>query len=113
MFSSSTKLTTSRRRPFLSVATFGGTAQAQNVSNDVVARCSQIVGTMKFEGMPAERNQDTIMRVCQSNSGHLPGAPAETRLHAVAAICRSQRRPSAVATIHDPQRRSSAVARRR
>jgi len=35
---------------------------------------------MKFEGMPAERNQDTTMRVCQSNGGHLPGASAATQL---------------------------------
>ena len=80
MFSSSTKITTLAAGLFLSVATLGGTAQAQAVNDDVVARCSQIVGTMKFEGMPAERNQDTVMRVCHSTGGRMPGAPAEAQL---------------------------------
>jgi hypothetical protein len=80
MFSSSAKITTLAAGLFLSVATLGGTAQAQTVSDDVVARCSQIIGTMKFEGQPAERNQDTTMRVCHSNGGRMPGAPAEAQL---------------------------------
>jgi hypothetical protein len=80
MFTPSTKITTFATGLFLSVAALGGTAQAQNVSNDLVARCHQIVGTMKFEGMPAERNQDTMTRVCQSSGGRIPGAPAETQL---------------------------------
>ena len=80
MFSPSTKVTTLATGLFLSVAALGGTAQAQTVGDDVVARCSQTVGTMKFEGMPAERNQDTMVRVCQSNGGRLPGAPAEAQL---------------------------------
>jgi hypothetical protein len=80
MFSSSTKITTLAAGLFLSVATLGGTAQAQAVSDDLVARCSQIVGAMKFEGWPAERNQDTMMRVCHSSGGRMPGAPAEAQL---------------------------------
>ena len=80
MFSPSTKITTFATGLFLSVAVLGGTAQAQNVSNDVVARCAQIVGTMKFEGMPAERNQDMATRACHSNGGRISGAPAETQL---------------------------------
>jgi hypothetical protein len=77
MFSSSTKIAAGL---FLSVAVLNGPAQAQGVGNDVVARCSQIVGAMKFEGLSAERNQDTMTRVCWSNGGHVPGAPAETQL---------------------------------
>jgi len=81
MFSPSTKITTFATGLFLSVAALGGTAQAQNVSNDVVARCHQIVGTMKFEGMPGERNQDMMTRACQSSGGRIPGgAPAETQV---------------------------------
>jgi hypothetical protein len=80
MFSSSTKITTLAAGLFLSVAALAGTAQAQSVNDDAVARCSQIVGTMKFEGWPAERNQDTAMRVCQSNGGRIPGATTEARL---------------------------------
>ena len=80
MFTPSTKITTFATGLFLSVAALGGTAQAQNVSNDVVARCHQIVGTMKFEGMPGERNQDMMTRACQSGGGRIPGAPAETQL---------------------------------
>jgi hypothetical protein len=80
MFSSSTKITTLAAGLFLSVATLGGTAQAQAVHDDVVARCSQIVGAMKFEGWPAERNQDTMTRICHSSGGRMPGAPAETQL---------------------------------
>jgi hypothetical protein len=80
MFTPSTKITTLATGLFLSVAALGGTALAQNASNDVVARCSQIVGAMKFEGNPAERNQDMATRACHSNGGRISGAPAETRV---------------------------------
>ena len=80
MFTPSTKITTFATGLFLSVAALGGTAQAQNVGSDVVARCHQIVGTMKFEGMPGERNQDMMTRACQSGGGRIPGAPAETQV---------------------------------
>ena len=81
MFSLSTKVTTLAAGLFLSVATLGGTAQAQAVNDDVVARCSQIVGTMKFEGMPAERNQDMMTRACQASGGRIPGgAPEEIQV---------------------------------
>jgi hypothetical protein len=55
-------------------ALFAGNANAQNYPNDVVARCSQIVGQMKFEGWPAERNQDMATRACEQNHGSIPGA---------------------------------------
>jgi hypothetical protein len=80
MFTPSTKITTFATGLFLSVAALGGTAQAQTASNDVVARCSQIVGTMKFEGQPAERNQDMATRACHSGGGRISGAPAETQV---------------------------------
>jgi hypothetical protein len=55
-------------------ALFAGNASAQRYSDDVVSRCSQIVGHMKFEGWPAERNQDMMTRACEQNNGSIPGS---------------------------------------
>ena len=54
-----------------------GTANAQTASNDVMARCAQVVGKMKFEGWPADRNRDMAMLACQSNGGSIPGTTEE------------------------------------
>lgn len=54
-----------------------GSASAQSVSSDVVARCAQAVGAIKFEGWPADRNRDMMMLACQSNGGTIPGAHEE------------------------------------
>jgi hypothetical protein len=54
-----------------------GAASAQNFSNDVIARCAQVVGQYKFEGYPAERNREMMMLACQSNGGSIPGTNAE------------------------------------
>jgi len=51
-----------------------GSAHAQSASNDVMTRCMQSVGQMKFEGWPADRNRDMMMLACQSNGGVVPGA---------------------------------------
>ena len=58
-----------------------GSAAAQSYGNDVVTRCIQAVGQMKFEGWPADRNRDMMMLACQSNGGIIPGAqnPQEQR----------------------------------
>jgi len=80
MFSSSTKFTALAAGLTVSLAALCGTAYAQGVSNDVVARCAQIVGTMKFEGTPAERNHDMMTLGCRASGGRIPGAPAETQL---------------------------------
>lgn len=52
-----------------------GSATAQ--SPDVLSRCAQAVGRMKFEGYPADRNRDMMMLACQANGGRIPGAPEE------------------------------------
>ncbi|HMK78148.1 MAG TPA: hypothetical protein VK438_00795 [Xanthobacteraceae bacterium] len=55
-------------------ALLAANADAQPYSNGVVSRCSQVVGQMKFEGWPAERNQDMMTRACEQNGGSVPGA---------------------------------------
>jgi hypothetical protein len=50
------------------------TAQAQNFSNDAIAHCAQVVGQIKFEGWPADRNREMMMLACESNGGQIPGA---------------------------------------
>ena len=56
---------------------FGGSANAQRVSDDVMSRCSKAVGQMKFEGWPADRNREMAMLACQSSGGHMPGTQEE------------------------------------
>ena len=55
-----------------------GSASAQSVSADVMARCNQAVGQMKFEGWPADRNREMMMAACQHNGGVVPGAQQES-----------------------------------
>ena len=55
---------------------FAGSASAQ--SPDVMARCNQAVGQMKFEGWPADRNREMMMSACQHNGGVIPGAQQES-----------------------------------
>ena len=50
-----------------------GTASAQTTSPDVMAKCNQAVGQMKFEGWPADRNREMMMMACQHNGGVVPG----------------------------------------
>jgi hypothetical protein len=52
---------------------FAGVANAQSASADVMARCNQAVGQMKFEGWPADRNREMMMSACQHNGGIVPG----------------------------------------
>ena len=42
-----------------------GGASAQSFSGDVIARCNQAVGQMKFEGWPADRNREMMMLSCE------------------------------------------------
>jgi len=58
----------------LSAAPLSPPALAQFFSDDVVARCAQIVGRMRFEGMPAERNHSMMMLSCEANGGSIPGS---------------------------------------
>ena len=58
----------------LSAAALPPVAHAQFFSDDVVARCAQIVGQMRFEGMPAERNHSMMMLSCQAKGGSIPGS---------------------------------------
>jgi hypothetical protein len=51
-----------------------GTASAQRVNEDVMAKCNQAVGQMKFEGWPADRNREMMMAACQHAGGNIPGA---------------------------------------
>jgi len=51
-----------------------GTASAQRVNEDVMAKCNQAVGQMKFEGWPADRNREMMMTACQHAGGNVPGA---------------------------------------
>ena len=57
---------------------FAGGASAQSVGGDVVARCNQAVGQMKFEGWPADRNREMMMNACQRNGGVIPGAQQDS-----------------------------------
>jgi hypothetical protein len=57
---------------------FAGNASAQGVNADVMARCNQAVGQMKFEGWPADRNREMMMSACQHNGGVIPGAIQES-----------------------------------
>ena len=51
-----------------------GNASAQSASPEVMARCNQAVGQMKFEGWPADRNREMMMAACQHAGGVVPGA---------------------------------------
>ena len=55
-----------------------GSASAQSASPEVMARCNQAVGQMKFEGWPADRNREMMMSACQHNGGAVPGAQQES-----------------------------------
>ena len=55
-----------------------GSASAQGFTGDVIARCNQAVGQMKFEGWPADRNREMMMLACQNNGGAVPGAQQES-----------------------------------
>ena len=55
-----------------------GNASAQSISPEVMARCNQAVGQMKFEGWPADRNREMMMLACQNNGGAVPGAQQES-----------------------------------
>ena len=51
-----------------------GTASAQRINEDVMAKCNQAVGQMKFEGWPADRNREMMMGACHNAGGNVPGA---------------------------------------
>ena len=51
-----------------------GSASAQRINEDVMAKCNQAVGQMKFEGWPADRNREMMMAACQHAGGIVPGA---------------------------------------
>ena len=50
-----------------------GHALAANYSPDVMRRCDQVVGQMKFDGWPADRNREMMMSSCEMNGGQVPG----------------------------------------
>ena len=50
----------------------------QNFPGDLIARCTQAVGKMKFEGWPADRNREMMMLACEQNGGAVPGAQQES-----------------------------------
>jgi hypothetical protein len=54
------------------------TASAQSYSPDVMAKCAQTVGQMKFEGWAADRNKEMMMMSCQSNGGVIPGTTEQS-----------------------------------
>lgn len=56
---------------------FPSHALAANYSPEVMKRCEQVVGQMKFEGWPADRNRDMMMNSCEMNGGQVPGAAPE------------------------------------
>ena len=51
-----------------------GSASAQRINEDVMAKCNQAVGQMKFEGWPADRNREMMMAACQHAGGNIQGA---------------------------------------
>jgi len=56
------------------VTAFAGNASAQRFSDDVMTRCSQTIGQIKFDGYEADRNREMMMSACQVNGGAVPGA---------------------------------------
>jgi hypothetical protein len=54
-----------------------GTASAQRINEDVMSRCNQSVGQLKFEGWPADRNREMMMAACRHAGGIVPGAQQE------------------------------------
>jgi hypothetical protein len=53
---------------------FVGSASAETYSNDIMTRCNEAVGQMKFEGWPGDRNREMMMLACQRHGGAIPGA---------------------------------------
>jgi hypothetical protein len=69
-------------------------ASAQTYSSDVMTRCNQSVGQMKFEGWPGDRFREMMMSACQNHGGTIPGArPPE-----------AQQQPAALQSGRAPQR---------
>lgn len=54
-----------------------GPAQAQRYDTDIMTKCAQSVGQMKFEGWAADRNREMMMLACEQNGGAIPGAAEE------------------------------------
>jgi hypothetical protein len=54
-----------------------GSASAQSITGEVMTRCNQAVGQMKFEGWPADRNREMMMMACQHNGGVIPGGQSQ------------------------------------
>ena len=67
--------------PMALMMVFAGLApatHAQALSDEVMTRCARLVGQMKFEGWPAERNHSMMMLACETTGGRIPGASEET-----------------------------------
>ena len=68
-----------------------GTASAQRVNEDVMAKCNQAVGQMKFEGWPADRNREMMMAACHHAGGNVPGAQGAQQERPVALPQKAQK----------------------
>ena len=71
-----------------------GNASAQGVSGDVMARCNQAVGQMKFEGWPADRNREMMMLACQHAGGAVPGAQGAQQERPAALAQKARKAPT-------------------
>jgi hypothetical protein len=71
-----------------------GNASAQSASPEVMARCNQAVGQMKFEGWPADRNREMMMAACQHAGGNIPGAGAQQQESPASLSHKTQKAPA-------------------
>ena len=71
-----------------------GNASAQSISPEVMARCNQAVGQMKFEGWPADRNREMMMAACQHAGSVVPGAGAQQQESPASLAHKTQKAPA-------------------
>jgi hypothetical protein len=59
----------------IAASTIPQSAHARAFDTAVMTRCAGVVGQMKFDGWPADRNRDMMMLACLTNGGTIPGSP--------------------------------------
>jgi hypothetical protein len=71
-----------------------GNASAQRINEDVMTRCNQAVGQMKFEGWPADRNREMMMAACHHAGGNIPGTGAQQQESPASLQHKTQKAPA-------------------
>jgi hypothetical protein len=92
---------------------FAGSASAQRINEDVMTRCNQTVGQMKFEGWPGDRNREMMMLACHHNNGVIPGSQQQQQPAALSqqhggAIAGNQQQQRPAALHRKPERQRAA-----